>query len=107
MHGGADWNVAQCKRVARLDRRFDARHQLGTRGDAARRDDVATLAIGVQQQSDVRAAVRVIFEPLDLRRDTVLVAPEIDDTIMLLMAAAFVARRDVAVVVAPRATLLA
>src|SRR5437762_3116006 len=24
----ADWNVAQCQRVARLDRRFDARHQL-------------------------------------------------------------------------------
>src|SRR6185437_744485 len=103
----ADRNVAQRQRVARLDRRLGARQQLRSLGDATRRDDVAALAVGIQQQRDVGAAVGIVFEPLDLRRDAVLVALEIDDPVMLLVAATLVAHRDVAVVVASRAALLA
>ena len=55
----------------------------------------------------MRAAVRVVFEPLDLGRDAVLVALEVDDPVLLLVAAALVPHRDVAVVVAARAALLA
>jgi len=76
------------------------------RSCAARRDDVATLAVHVQQQGQVGAAVRVVFEALDLRRDAILVALEIDEAIVLLVAAALVPDRDVAVVVAARTALL-
>jgi hypothetical protein len=48
----------------------------------------------------VRAAVRIVLQALDLGRDTVLVALEVDDPVMLLVPAAVMARGDVAVVVA-------
>src|SRR6185503_13654905 len=58
---------------------------------------VAALAVGVHQEGDVGAAVRVVLEPLHLRRDPVLVvAAEIDDAVVVLVAAALVARGDVA-----------
>ena len=68
--------------------------------EAARGDDVAALAVGVDHQGDVGAAVRVVLDALDLRRNRVLVAHEIDDAIVVLVAATLVPRRDVAVVVA-------
>src|SRR5690606_241767 len=67
---------------------------------AVGRHDVAALAVGVQQQGDVRAAVRVVLDALHARRDPVLVPAEIDDPVALLVAAALVAHRDAAVVVA-------
>ena len=69
------------------------RHALG-------RDDVAALAVGVAEQRDVGAAVRVVLEPLDLGRNAVLVALEVDQAVVLLVAAALMARGDAAVVVA-------
>src|SRR5690349_11880268 len=103
----ADRDVAKRQRVARADRRLAAGHELRADGDAARRDDVAALTVGVEQKRDVRAAVRIVFEPLDLRRNAVLVALEVDDPVVMLVAAALVPHRDVAVVVAAGATLLA
>src|SRR6202008_1664255 len=50
--------------------------------------DVSPLPVRVAQQREERAAVGVIFEPLDLRRDAVLVALEIDLAVELLVAAA-------------------
>ena len=80
-----------------LDRRFRAAHRAAAPArHALGRDDVAALAVGVAQQREVRAAVRVVLEALDLGRDAVLVAPEIDDAVVLLVAAALVARGDVA-----------
>ena len=74
--------------------------------DALGRDHVAALAVGVAQQRDVGAAVRVVFEALDLRRDPVLVAAEVDDAVVLLVPAALVAGGDVAHVVAAGALVL-
>ena len=74
--------------------------------DADGREDVALLAVRVVQQRDVRAAVRVVLDARDLGGNAVLVALEVDDAVMLLVAAAAVARRDVAVLVAPAAALL-
>src|SRR4029078_1973646 len=68
MHRRADRNVAQRQAVTRLDCGFDARHQRCAHGDATRRDDVAALAVRVQQQRKVGAAVRVVFEALELTR---------------------------------------
>ena len=103
MHGGADRNIAQRQGIARLDRRFRTRHELHAHRDALGRDDVAALAVRVAQQGQVGAAVRIVFQALDLGRDAVLGALEIDDAVMLLVATALVAHGDMAVVVAPGA----
>src|SRR6202158_493959 len=104
--GRAYGNVAQGQAIAGLDWRLGPAHQLSARRDAARGDNVAPLAVGVEQQCQVRAAVRVIFESFHLGRDTVLVAAKIDDAVMLLVAATLVTHGDMAVVVAPRTALL-
>src|SRR5512139_517362 len=106
VHDRADRDVAQREGVARLDRR------LGTRGDrvtgrhALRREDVAALAVGVEHEGEVGAAVRVVLEPLDLARHAVLVAQEVDEAVVVPVAAALVARRDAALVVAGTGALL-
>src|SRR5690606_31479238 len=97
-------DVADRQRVAHADRRITAGNQRGADFQAARGDDVATLAVGIAQQRDVRGAVRIVFQALDLGRDAVLVATEIDHAIVPLVPAATMAHRDVAVVVAARAT---
>ena len=100
MHRRADRDIAQRQRVAGLDRRIAARHQLIADLRALRRDDVAALAVDVQQQRDVRGAVRIVFDALDAAGNAFLVALEVDHAVMLLGAAALVPRRDAAVVVA-------
>ena len=54
----------------------------------------------------MRAAVRVVLEALHLGRDAVLVAAEVDDAQVMLVAAALVAHRDAAVIVAAAAAAL-
>src|SRR5215467_3644275 len=49
VHGRADRDVAQRQRIAGLDRRVAARHQLVADAHALRRDDVAALAVDVAQ----------------------------------------------------------
>src|ERR1700709_2586164 len=93
-------DVADGQRVACANRRFRTRDQRLTPRHTLRRDDVLAFAVCVQNQRNVRATVRVILETLDLRRNTVLVATEIDETIVLLVTATFVTRRDAAAVVA-------
>ena len=101
----ADRNVLDRQRVADLDvgarTGFDRVADLETQ----RREDVALLAVAVVQQRDAARAVRIVLDRRDLRRDAVLGALEIDDAILLARAAAFVAHRDVAVVVAARMLL--
>src|SRR5713101_6125490 len=99
---GADRNVPERQRIARLDRRLHARQKLHSGREALGGDDVAAFAVGVTEQREVCAPVRIVFQPLDLRGDTVLVAAEIDDAVMLLVAPALVAHGDVAVDVAAR-----
>ena len=80
-----DRNVADRQRVTSTDRRFGTGHQLLTDGDTLRSNDVTAFAVCVQNQRDVRATVRIVLKTLDLRRDTVLIATEIDDTIVMLV----------------------
>src|SRR5579863_10531971 len=94
-----DRNVADRQRVACLDRRFRTGQQLLAHHQALRRDDVAAFAVGVQHERDVRATVRVVLETLDLGRNAVFRATEINDAVMLLVTAALMARRHVTVVV--------
>src|SRR5690606_16379808 len=103
--GGTDRYIADGQRVARADGGIQARQQGSAHFQAAGSDDVATLAVRVAQQCDVRGTVGVVFKTLDLGRNTVLVATEVDDTVVLLVAAAAMANGDVTVVVAARTTL--
>src|SRR5688500_6976597 len=100
MHRRADRDVAQRKRVADLDRRITTGHQLIADLRTLRRDDVATFTVHETQQRDVRSAVGIVLDALDAAGDAFLVALEVDDPVMLLRAAALVARRDATVVVA-------
>src|SRR5690606_22053800 len=101
----ADRNVPDGQRVAGADGRIGAALQAVARHDPARREDVAALAVGIAQQCDVRAAVRVVLDPLDDGGNAVLVAPEVDDPVVGLVAAAAMAHGDAAVVV-PAGVLL-
>src|SRR5690606_17204897 len=90
-------------RVTGLDRRVDAGGDRVAHGRALRREDVAAFSVQVKDERQVRAAVRVVLEPFDAARHTVLVAAEIDDAVMPLVAAALVPRRDAALIVAAAA----
>src|SRR6187431_408039 len=107
MDYASERHVAQLHRIARTNRCRRTGHQLIARGDAARGDDVTALAVAIFQQRDVRGAVRVVLDALDRRRNTVFVALEIDQSIMLLVTAALVARGDAAGVVATAFLVLA
>src|SRR5205823_7917837 len=64
-------------------------------------------AIGVEKEREVRAAVGIVFQPLDLGHDAILVAAKVNDAVVALVTAPLVSCRDVAVAVAARAALLA
>ena len=49
------------------------------------RDNVAALAIGILQKSDVSGPVGVVLQTLDYGRDTVLAALPVDNSIVLFM----------------------
>src|SRR5690606_32512620 len=101
---GTHRDVADRQGVAGADRGFDARHQRGAHFQAARRDDVATFAVGVAQQSDVRRTVGVVLKALHLGRNAVVVATEVDNAVVLLVATATMTHGDMAVVVTARST---
>ena len=90
---GADRDVAERHGVARLHVDLLAGDDAVADRQALRRQDVGQLAVGVVDQRDEGGAVRIIFEPLDLRRRIELAALEVDDAIGLLVAAAAEARR--------------
>src|SRR5581483_5772 len=97
---GADRDVSQRKRVADLYRGIGAALQLLSHAEAFGRDDVTAFAVRIAEQGDVRAAVRIVFQPFHARGDSVLVAPEIDEPVKALVPAALVPGGDVAVTVA-------
>src|SRR5690606_39239360 len=92
-------NVAQRQTVARLDRRFGTVDQLIASNNTTGGDDVATLAIGILQQSNMSGTVRIVFDALNGGRDAILVATKIDQTIVLLVTAPTMTRGNAAIVV--------
>src|SRR5690606_16153969 len=98
--GRTNRDVAQRQGVAHADRGVTAGNHLVAILQALGRDDVTTLAIDVAQQGDVGSAVGIVFDPLHARRDAFLVALEIDDAVVLLVATTDVAGGDPAMVVA-------
>src|SRR5690606_32008129 len=103
VYGGTGGDVADGQRVACADGSVFARKQRCAHFKAAGSDDVATLAVSIAQQGDMRGTVGVVFKALDLGGDSVFVATEVDQAVMLLVTAATMAHSDVAIVVAARA----
>ena len=100
VHGGADRDVAQRHGVARLDVGAVAALDVIADAQTLRRQDVGLLAVAVVQEGDAAGAVGVVLDGGDLGRDAVLDALEVDLAVLLLVAAAAVARRLAAVSVA-------
>src|SRR5690606_39608361 len=79
--------------------RITSLHTLGS-------DNVTTLAIGIFDQGNVRRAVRIVFQALDDRRDTIFGPLEVDNTVVLFLATTNVTSSNAAnIVTATRLTL--
>ena len=96
----ADRDVRQRQRVAGLDVRVLRGHHGVAHIQAQRSQDVTLLAVGVEQQGDERAAVRVVLNRGNLRRNFQLVALEINHAVLDLVAAALMTDGDLALLVA-------
>ena len=83
MHHRSHGDAAHGQAVTRLDRRRSTRVQHVTRRNALWRNDVATLAVGVQQQCDVCGAIRIVFYALNLGANAVLGALKVDLAVVL------------------------
>ncbi len=100
VNSATNWDVAQLQTVARLDRSHDTSYQLIASTHAFRGDDVATLAVCIHQQSDVCGTVRIVFNTLDSGWNAIfVVATEIDQTVMLLVATTDMTGSDPTIVV--------
>src|SRR6266576_1872662 len=102
VHCRADRDVGQRDRVADPHCRFRTAFDGVADLQAERRQDVALFAVLVVNQGDARAAVGVVLDGRHLPGHAVLVALEVDLAVQLPVAAALVAGRDPALVVAPR-----
>src|SRR5580658_2653021 len=102
---GPERDVLQREGVAGLDVGGRARFDDVTDLQAGRREDVALLAVPVVEQREASGPVRIVLDRRDLGRNRVLGALEVDQAVLLAVAAALVAGRDVAVVVTARVLL--
>src|SRR5207302_1634656 len=89
---GAERDSDQGKRVADENVGLRAGRHRGADLQAIGREDVSLLAIAIVKQSDARAAIRVVLDRRNRRRNVAFVATKIDLTIALLMTAADEAR---------------
>ena len=80
---------------------------LHANGRTLGRNNITTLAVGIAQQGQMRAAIWIIFQTFDFRRNTILVATEINDTIMLLVATTLMTNRNAAMMVTASISRLA
>ena len=101
MDDRTDGDVLQRQVVAWLDVRAGTRLDDVALGELVRGDDVALGAVDEVQQRDARGAVGVVLDVSDLGVDAVLVvALEVDDAVLALVATTDVTGRDAAGVVA-------
>src|SRR5438874_4346678 len=101
VHCAAQRDACERQRIPRLDVRLGPADHLVADRQSDGRQDVALLAVGVGQQRDPGAAVRVVFDRADGRQDVQLVALEIDDPVELSVTTALVANGELSLRVAP------
>jgi len=101
-----DRHATQGQAVTGLDGRFRTRHDLSAGGNALGCNDITTLTIGVQHQCDICTAIRIILQTLDTTGDTILVALEINNPIVLLVTTAFMTSGDTTLILTTSTTNL-
>ena len=100
VHGRAERDIGERERVARLDIGLRPADHAIAHVEADRCQDVTLLAVGVGQQRDPGAPVRVVLDGADGRRNIRLVALEVDEAIELAVPASLVAHGDLSLRVA-------
>ena len=101
MDHGSDGDVTQRQVVAGLDVSSGTRFDDVALAELVGSDDVTLRSIHVVEECDSRGAVGVVLDVCDLRVHAVLVvATEIDDAVLALVASTDVAGRDATRVVA-------
>ena len=79
-------NRTNRQRVARLNWRVFATNDWRPRPNAFRRQNIATLAVCVLDQCQVRAAIGVVLQAFNNTRNAILATLEVDNAVMLLWA---------------------
>ena len=97
---GTNRNVLNRQAVAGLDVGILGRNDLVADLQALGSEDICLLAVLVLNESDVSGTVRIILQGLNLGVNVELLTLEVNDTVLLLVAAAAVADGDAAVAVA-------
>src|SRR5690606_10567726 len=96
-----DGNIAQWQSVTHLDGRGLARLQQIARLQPFGRNNVTALTILVADKGNVRSAVGVVLQTLNLANDAILVTLEIDDAIVLFVPTTHMTGSDTTGAVAP------
>jgi hypothetical protein len=101
MHLRTHWNIPQWQRVARLDRRFATRHHGIAGTNPLRRQYVTTLTVCVQNESHMRATIRIVFNSFDLPWNAILIPLEVDNPVSSFVPTATMTGGYPTLVVAP------
>src|SRR5262245_63648174 len=100
MNRSSERDVLQRQSIADKNIRFGARNNGHPDFQANRLQDVPPLTVRVAQQRDEGGTIRIVLDGFHLGRNADLVALEIDDAVMLAIAAAAMTNRQLAVIVA-------
>src|SRR5436190_3254529 len=101
--GRPERDARQRQRVPDARLRVGAGHDDVADLQTVRQQHVALLAVAVVEKADPRGAVRVVLDRRQAGRDAELVALEVDDAVVLLLAATAMAHGHAPLVVAPGA----
>ena len=93
-------NALELQCATRPYRRFATCHDWIANRYSLRRQNVAPLTIAINNESDMRTSIGIVLQALYLARNTVLVALEVDNSIVPPMTTAFVPRRNTTLIVA-------
>src|SRR5439155_1404102 len=105
VHHGSRRNVLELQRIAGKNVRAFAGGNRGADFQPDGMNDVALLAIGIVQQRQVRAAIRVVLDGRHFRGHADFVATEVHLAVLFLVPAAAVPDHHFTLVVAPARTL--
>ena len=101
MYQSALRNILEKETIADADFRILTRHQHIPHIQLTGSDDITLLSIRIGQEGDPRAAIRIVFNTNDFRRDTVFPPLKINDPILLSMSTASPFGGDTAIIIPP------
>jgi hypothetical protein len=96
----SDRDTLERKRTTSPNRRIGSRLNRVSGFRSTRRKYVTPLTVSVKNQRKMRTAIRIVLDTLDATCDPVLVALEVDDTVVALVTTSAVPSRDAPMVVA-------